>query len=89
MAHTGVQYALERERGQWAVYCTSPQSLAQLYNFWDFQLILIGWFKLSVQTFLTTKEGVILCVIIGDVIVHQFVGHCLIPSDPWYSMHLN
>ena len=25
-------------------------------------------------------EGVILCIIIGNV--HQFIGHCLIPLDP-------
>ena len=27
-------------------------------------------------------EGVILCVIIGDV--HQFIEYCLIPLYPWF-----
>ena len=27
------------------------------------------------------SKGVVLCIIIGDV--NQFIGHCLIPLDPW------
>ena len=30
---------------------------------------------------LKSTEGVILCAINGDV--HQFIGYCLIPLDPW------
>ena len=42
---------------------------------------MICWIiKFSVQTFQQSSEGVILCVIIGEV--HQFIGHRLIPLDP-------
>ena len=48
----------ERERGQWAVYYTSPQSFiitfsySLAYQLWGLYWILICWFiKLSVQVF--------------------------------------
>ena len=72
-------------RGHRAVYYTSPLSFILIQDsyslaqqlFLDFFKILICWFiKLMVLTPNST-EGVILCVIIGDV--HQFTGHCLIP----------
>ena len=39
---------------------------------------------LCVQTYqplIAILHFVILCIIIGDV--HQFIGHCIIPLDPW------
>ena len=54
----GYTHALQRERGQCAVYCTSPQSFiitfsnSLAYQLWGLQWNLIGWFiNLSVQTF--------------------------------------
>ena len=68
-----------------------PQSFKKTFlirwinNFGDFYYISIGWFiKLSVQTF----QQLILIyriVIIRDK--HQFIGHCLIPLDPWLAPH--
>ena len=64
-------------RGHWAVYYTSTQS--SIITFF-----LIGWsIKSSVPTFqppIVIAEGIILCIIIGDV--HKFIDHCLIPLDP-------
>ena len=34
-----------------------------------------------IKPLIESAEGVILCIIIGDV--HSFIGHCLIPLDPW------
>ncbi len=56
-----------------------------LLNNGDFYRILIGWFiKLSVQMLeppIVIYRGVILYIVIGDE--QQFIGHCLIPLDPW------
>ena len=30
----------------------------------------------------STTKGLILCIIIWNV--HQFIGHCVIPLDPWF-----
>ena len=57
--------------GNWAVYYTSPQ---KYYNSW--------FFKLRVQTCQTLiKLYRRVNLSIGDV--HQFIGHCIIPLDPW------
>ena len=37
-------------------------------------------------SFQTCNEGVILCITIG--VVHQFIGHCLISLDPWFSINI-
>ena len=56
-----------------------------------FIIFLIVWFiKLNVQAFhplIVISEGVILCIIIGDV--HQFICYCLIPLDLLYHQLYN
>ena len=47
-------------------------------------------FEFSVQTFeplMVIYSRGNLCIIIGDV--NQFVGHCLIPLDPWEKLMLS
>ena len=73
------------ERGHWAVYSFRfkmkfSYSLAQ--HIWEFFKILIGWFnKFSVQTFqplIVLHKG-------GNFVYYQFIGHCIIPLDPWVT----
>ena len=72
----------EREREQWAVHYTSPQSFMITFSHWG--LLIGGFMKLSVQTFqpliLIYRRGKFVCIIIEDV--HKFIDHCLIPLDP-------
>ena len=54
-----------------------------LNNFGDFYLILISWIiQLSVQTF----QSLIVIYGRGNTVYHQFIGHCLIPLYPCYSL---
>ena len=77
-------------KGLWAVYFTSPQSFIILVrwpnNFGTvIEFCLVGslcWVSKCFNHWLYSSEGVILCIINGDV--HRFVGQCLIPSDPGY-----
>ena len=74
----------EREKGQKAVYYTSPQSVSLFVGFTTLGNFLwlihyVGCSNVS-TTYLNSKEGVILCIII--MYVHLFIGHCLIPLDP-------
>ena len=53
-----------------------------IYKFGDLKFYCI--MRLSVQTFqalLVIYRRVILCIIIENF--YQFIGHCLIPLDPW------
>ena len=72
-------------RGHWAVYSFRfkmkfSYSLAQ--HIWELFKILIGWFnKFSVQTFqplIVLHKG-------GNFVYYQFIGHCIIPLDPWVT----
>ena len=52
--HKKLVQIYQRERGQWAVYCTSPKSFIIMFSYSLAQLegILIGWIiKFSVQMF--------------------------------------
>ena len=84
--------SLQGGRGHWAVYYTSPQSFSIMFliPYWlnnfeaNFEFWLVGswsWVSKRFKHLLQSSEGVIFCNIIGDV--HQFMGHCLIPLDPW------
>ena len=55
-------------------------SYSLLCNLRDFYLILIVSF-IELKLF---AEGVILCIIIGNV--HQFIDHFLIPLDPCHAI---
>ena len=75
-------------RGHWPVYFTRPQSfiipnvflIRWLNKFGN--LINFDWlvFDIECSNVSTTEEGLIVCIVIGDV--HQFIRHCLIPLDP-------
>ena len=81
----------QRERGQWAVYYTSLQSFtitfsySLAYQLWGLFIDLIGWIikrcLFVSNSFLWDTEWLIMFIIIG--VIHQFIGHCLIPLDPW------
>ena len=81
---------IPEKRGQ--SFYTSSQSFKIMFfvlwlkNFGDFNFILSGWFiKMSVQKFqplIVIYRRIILCIIIGEWDVHQFIGLCLIPLDP-------
>ena len=38
------------------------------------------------ELFNTLVPSLVLCIIIGDV--HQFIGNCLIPFDPWIKIDI-
>ena len=47
------------------------------------QIIIFIWQEndLKSKNFNYVLERVNLCIIIGDI--NQFIGHCVIPLDPW------
>ncbi len=73
------------------MYYTSPQSFIITFSY-SLTLgtsvkLIVCFIKLSDQTFqplILRSERVILRYIIGNV--HQFIGHCLIPLDPWFML---
>ena len=77
--------------GHWAVYYTSLQSFtitftySLAYQLWGLFIDLIGWIikrcLFLSNSFLWDTEWLILFIIIG--VIHKFIGHCLIPLDPW------
>ena len=80
---------VQEERGHWTVYYTSPQSLIITISYplalqpWTLGFLIVWLIYLSVETtqsLIASTEGVIMCIITGDV--HQFIGHCFIPLDP-------
>ena len=77
---------LIRERGNNGLFNTSPQSFIKVFShllLLILQWILIGWFiKLSVQTL----QPLILIYINYHWDIHQFIGYCLVPLDPWDLM---
>ena len=74
----------ERERGQWVVYYTSS------YKFYDNVFLIVDLTTLLTLVnfdgfqplILIYRRGNFLYYIFWDV--HQFIGQCLIPLDPWY-----
>ena len=72
------------KRGQWAKlqsFIITFSYIRQLNNFGYFTLLvdLLGLvFKRLIHLFCAT-EGVILCIIIGNI--YQFIGHCHIPLE--------
>ena len=75
-----------RDKGR-GFYYVSPQSLIIMFSY---SLALGTWLnfdclvhKVKSPNVLTTDCSILIwCIIINGV--HQFIGHCLIPLDPWF-----
>ena len=68
-------------RGHWAVYYTSSQSFIKTIGLTALETFNIKYWLVGSLGECPTIEGIILWIIIGDI--HQYIGNCLIPLDPW------
>ena len=95
--NVNTRYYRQAGRGERSMVCLlhySPKFYNMILNFWinnfvEIVWIVIGWFfKLSVQTFQP-----LFVIYRWDNFVyhhwylHKFIGHCLIPLDPWQTIH--
>ena len=74
-------------RGHWAVYYSSPQSFTIMFylsfalQLWEL-LLTFDWLVHLVECPNVSTTNNTKVVILCDIIVQQFISHCLIPLDP-------